>query len=221
MDFGIFFHRADETAKEAFKAYTKALERQSEAESRKKQFPPRFGAVTPEFAAASARAEADYREAVQKVDAIRREMTEGRFADELREHRAALAEAVRDAFTANPEDIDERSLELLKSGILSATEFESLMHKAVDAENYTMARLIGKFAEDAAAARVDDPMTGNDAEARQLRAIGTASRQHDGQTILDSFDSLSAIFGMCAKNPSMVSSWDELTSPVIASFGGE
>ena len=217
-DFSTYFHCADETARKAFKEYSTAIERMKEAETRRKQYPQRFGVVEAEYGAKSARAEADYREAVQKVDEIRLAMTEGEYAREMAEHRAALAEAVRDAFTANPEDIDERSLELLKSGILSATEFESLMHKAVDAENHTMVRIIGRYAESAAAARVDDPMTGNDDEARQLRAIGMASKGYDGRNILDSFDSLTAIYSMCAKNPSMVSSWDELTSPVIASF---
>lgn len=217
-DFSKHANRVDETATKAFEKYTKALERQAEAESRKKQFPPRFGAVSPEYAAASARAQADALEATQEVEKVRREMVEGEYAHQMKQQRAELAEAVKAAYSVNPNDIDPKALELLKSGIMGAAEYETMMRKAVEDGNITMARLCGKFAGEAADARENDVLFGSDAEARALRAIEAESKQYDGRHIVDALDALITTFSMCANNPHMIPSWSELTGPILQSF---
>jgi hypothetical protein len=66
--------------------------------------------------------------------------------------RKELVAAVDEAFRVDPAQIESATLELLKCGICTPDEYGVLLNKAATAGNVNMARLIGKYAENAAAA---------------------------------------------------------------------
>jgi hypothetical protein len=76
-EFNNYARKMDEIARAAFDEYSKAADRERRAEDARRQYPQRQGVVSADYAATSARAQADYLEAVQGREAVRRKMDEG------------------------------------------------------------------------------------------------------------------------------------------------
>lgn len=129
--------------------------------------------------------------------------------------RSELEKALADAFAANPEHLDAATLELLKSGIMSADEYNRLMSKATADNNPTMVRVIAKYAKDRADQADADRNT--DA-ARAFRAVAYKGNSVNGNDYLQAFDAMTSCFSRCMKNTALMSHWDELNGEIVERF---
>lgn len=213
--FNQYARKADQIAKAAFEEYRKAEAAYKKAEEQARQYPQRGGMVNAEYAAKSARAHADL---IDAKEALRRAQTaftghNKEFADIRKE----LVAAVNEEYSANPDMLDASTLELLKSGILKPSEYTRLMNKAQAENNYTMARMISKYAGDAAAER-GNKYGQNDEQARTLRAISYTANRMNGNEYIQNFDYMAEAYKRTANNPAMIDSWGELTSRTVEEF---
>lgn len=207
MAYKDFFKELDEMAKAAFAEYNSAESAYKAATERKNDTPVKQY-CDPVYAAKAARAAADYAEAEQAFSSLKRRMKNdypGK-ADALRKR---LCNAIEADNMANPADIDPATMELIKSGILTASEYRKLLDTAQANGNRTMARIIGKAAMDAAEGKRDD-------EAASLRGVAYSSQEYSGEAVLEAFDSMKYAFIRAMDNPYMASKWDELTGGVWA-----
>ena len=215
---GKFHHFADKVnriAAAAFEEYRKTEEEYQRAEAQAKLYPPRGGIIDAEYQAKAARAQADVLTARQAFSAAGRKMAA--HSMEIAALRKELAAEIEDAYSVDPEQLDNATLELLKSGILTASEYEKLYRKATAADNVTTVRLIAKYAQDAADARGKEYGI-NDPEARELRAVVYDCNTFTGAESLADFDVMADVFNRCANNPGMISHWEELTAEVSESL---
>lgn len=213
--FNDYAKKLDEQAKAAFKVYRDAEAAYKKAEEQARQYPRRHGMVDAQYAAKSARAQADFMEAKQAFETARRT-----FRDSDRQFdgmRRELAAAIEDAYSADPAQLDINTLELLKSGILNAGEYTKLLTQAKTSNNPTMVKMIGKYAGEAAKA-IGDSRGMNDREATALRAVVYSSKSYTGGNCLEAFDSLVSLYHRCTNNPGMIKEWDGLAGPVLDMF---
>ncbi|MBP3514445.1 MAG: hypothetical protein J6J74_08230, partial [Elusimicrobiaceae bacterium] len=167
-----------------------------------------------EYDAKAARYEAEYVEAKAEYEKLRRDMRDYK-ADGLKPIRRELESAIADAFAAKPEHLDAATLELLKSGILSADEHNRLIDKAMSDNNPTMVRLIAKHAKD----RADQADTERNTDtARAFRAVAYKGNSVNGNAYLEAFDGMAYCFDRCMKNTAMIGKWDELNGAIVEQF---
>lgn len=213
--FNSYAKKLDEQARAAFKAYRDAEAAYKKAEQRAKEYPQRNGFVDAQYAAKSARAQADFLEAKQAYDTARRAFRDSdRQFDGMRKE---LAAAIDDAYSADPAQLDTATLELLKSGILNAGEYAKLLEQAKAASNPTMVRMIGRYAGEAAKARGESHGM-NDREAQALRVAEYNSRSYTGGDRLQAFDNMVELYHRCTNNPGMIDHWDEFTAETVENF---
>jgi hypothetical protein len=209
--FNDYAKKLNEIANGTFEEYRRAEAAVKSAESRYNAYPRRNGA-DPAYMAKSTRAEADLAEARNAFEQMRRHL----FDDKRREIaavRAELEKAVGDAFAADPTKVDMQTMELLRSGIMSADEYNRLIDKATANGNPTMARMIAQSAADMA------ERTKGDADvSRSYRLVSHKGKGMNGQEYLDAFDCLCRTFNRCERNFALSTKWDELTSPIVDSF---
>lgn len=208
--FNTYIRQINDIAAEAFKEYTAAESAYKSAESKRNAYPRKNG-LGAEYTAKSARYEADFAEARAALDEIKRNgfYNHRKRMDEVRKEFIA---AVGDAFAADPAQLDMATLELLKSGILSADEYNRLMDKAIRDDNHTMARMIGQHANTAAE-------SANSREtASALRSIAYKSRGLNGDNYIEAFDFVTGLYDRCTRNPALYGKWDELAGNVIENF---
>lgn len=209
-EFNHFIRQINDIAAEAFKEYTALETAYKNAESKKNAFPRRNG-LGADYAAKSARAEADYAEALAAYDKFRKNGFYG-YRKRMDEVRKAFVEDVGNYFSADPAAIDMATIELMKSGILTAGEYNRLMDRAISENNHTMARLIGQHAKAAA------ENAGSTDEAANLRAIAYKSNGMNGSNYVEAFDFVTGLYDRCSRNPALYSKWDELAGEVIEKF---
>ena len=209
-EFNHFIRQNTDIAAEAFKEYTAAESAYKNAESKKTAHPRRNG-LGYEYDAKCARYAADYAEAAAALDKFRRDGFYG-YRKRMDEVRKEFVAAVESHFTADPAALDMATLELLKSGILSAAEYNRLMDKAINDNNHTMARMIGQHAK-AAAENAGDRDT-----ATALRSVSYKSNGMNGSNYVEAFDFVTSLYDRCSRNPALYSKWDELAGEVIEKF---
>lgn len=132
-----------------------------------------------------------------------------------------LEEAVRADGTANPDAVDNNALELMKSGIMTASDYSSMAERF--SGNATMTRLISRYARDAALS-VD-----NMREKAALNAIAVTCADGLNST-MRAWDSLSKIADHCSGQSrkginarpehvlAMGTHWEELSAEAIQNF---
>lgn len=211
--FNEYARRADAYAKAIFEEYAEAERKLKAAESKRNAYPRKNG-LGYEYDAKAARYEAEYVEAKAEYEKLRREMRDYK-ADGFKPIRKELETALADAFAANPEHLDAATLELLKSGIMSADEYNRLMSKATADNNPTMVRVIAKYAKDRADQADADRNT--DA-ARAFRAVAYKGNSVNGNDYLQAFDAMTSCFSRCMKNTALMSHWDELNGEIVERF---
>ena len=208
--FNHFIRQINDIAAEAFKEYAAAETAYKNAESKKNAFPRRNG-LGADYTAKSARAEADYAEALAAFDKFRKNGFYG-YRQRMDEVRKEFVAAVESHFTADPAALDMATLELLKSGILKPAEYNRLMDKAINDNNHTMARMIGQHAK-AAAENTTDRDT-----ATALRSVSYKSNGMNGSNYVEAFDFVTRLYDRCCNNPALYAKWDELAGEVIEKF---
>lgn len=215
-NFNSYAKRLNEIAQAAFTEYKKAEAAYYKAEAKAKEYPPRNGYIDADYAAKQARAQAEFLEAKAAFDKTKRDFGQTP-TQAIQELRNELAEAVQSAYSIDPAQLDNNTLELLKSGIMTANEYAKLMADAQAAGNPTMVRMIAKYADDAAA-RVGEKYGQNDAKAKELRNVAYQSRAYTGSAYLDAFDGMANTFDRCTRNAALIDHWNELTTDAIENF---
>lgn len=211
--FNEYARKADAYAKAVFEEYAEAERKLQAAESKRNAFPRKNG-LGYEYDAKSARFEAEYQEAKAEYEKLRREMRDYK-ADGFKPIRKELESAIADAFAANPEHLDANTMELLRSGIMSADEYNRLMSKATADNNPTMVRVIAKYAKDRADQADADRNTDT---ARAFRAVAYKGNSVNGNSYLETFDVMTSCFNRCMKNTALMSHWDELNGEIVENF---
>ena len=211
--FNEYARKADAYAKAVFEEYAEAESKLKAAESKRNAYPRKNG-LGYEYAAKSARFEAEYQEAKAEYEKLRREMRDYK-ADGFKPIRKELESAIADAFAANPEHLDANTMELLRSGIMSADEYNRLMSKATADNNPTMVRVIAKYAKD----RADQADADRNTEtARAFRAVAYKGNGVNGNSYLEAFDVMTSCFNRCMNNTALIGHWDELNGEIVENF---
>ena len=205
-----YAQRMNEIAHATFAEYREKSDAVKAAESRYNAYPRRNGADS-SYMAKSARAEADLAEAKAQFEHCRRHLFEEQRRD-IAVIRAELVEALNKEYAADPSKVDMQTLELLRSGIMSADEYSRLIDAAASSGNHTMVRLIAKSAADMAEKATDTDV------ARSYRLVSHRGKGNDSNEYLRAFDFLADTFNRCERNFALSTKWDELTSPVVESF---
>lgn len=207
-----FNHYAQEVstlAGECSLAYTRAEANFKNAEKRYNELSA-TPAQTLDEQAEFAQATADFAAAKSTKAKLTKELPE-EVSRELQEIRAQLAADLDAAFAADPAQLDTSTLELLKSGILRPAEYKRLFDQS--AETPTMARLIGRYAGEAAK---DSTLTRSDAT--MLNRLAHAAKRYDGSDHLQRFDQLADTLNRACKNPALFKHWDGLCAEIIKNF---
>lgn len=206
--FNTFARRLDAHAREVFAKREAAEAKFCEAEKVLREAKARGNKID------VVRAEADLMEAKSARDSMRRALRDDSGA-EIANIRKELAAELDGAFAANPADLDTATIELLKSGIMSAAEYSRLMDSAAEAGNATMCRMIGQYAK----TRSDEETAKRNPDtAREFARIAHRGRMTGANAYLANFDTLTEIYGRAVKNPALVSHWDELTGEMVEGF---
>lgn len=209
--FNEYARRLDTMAREQFETIKKAQAVLDDAERAARLYPERQGMVDADYAAKSARAAADLAEARANMNGVQRHSAES--MDALKKLRGELAAAVDADYGANPDDVNANTLELLKSGILNGADYVRLMDSAMGDRNFTMARLIAKYAGEA------DSDKSLDYEARApFVSVVQRGKAATGSQYVDAFDDLTAIYRRCLDNPMLIERWGEFTSEAVETF---
>ena len=211
--FNEYARKADAYAKAVFEEHAAAESKLKAAESKRNAYPRKNG-LGYEYAAKSARFEAEYQEAKAEYEKLRREMRDYK-ADGFKPIRKELETAISDAFAANPEHLDMATMELVRSGILSANEYSRLIDKAIEADNPTMVRVLSQYASNRAA----EATQANDTDtARAYRAVAYKGNSVNGNSYLEAFDVMTSCFNRCMNNTALMSHWDELNGEIVENF---
>ena len=215
--FNSYAQKVDRIAKAAFEEYRKAEANYQKAQKAFSEYPAVLnGNVGAAYMAKKARAEADYLQAKEDMKAAKAAFASHKA--EIAAIRKELEADLNDHYAADPAALDNNTLELLKSGILSTSEYSRLLNAAQEANNHTMARVIAKYAGDAAD-QISNKYGDRDQRARELRAVSYEARSSsDGSDYLEALDSMADVYNRCVNNSAMIDHWDEFTAETVENF---
>lgn len=207
--------KVDAIARESFKEYEAAAAAVEKARAEAKAHPQKVSYGTDyEEAAKVAQAQANL---INAQNALKRAQDNMRGRKiEIEKLRKELAKDLSDHYAADPSKIDSNTIELMKSGILSADEYRRLLHSAQEAGNYTMTRMIAKYAGTAAEAAGKE-YGENSQQAMDFRAIAYNNNQN-GSDELAKFDLMANCYSRTAENPAMIDAWTNLMGETIENF---
>ena len=213
--FNSYARKVNDIATAAFEEYRKTEQAYKKAEEQARQYPQRMGMIDAQYAAKSARAQADFLEAKEAYRKAKGVLESHK--SEIAALRKELIAELDDHYAADPAALDSATLELLKSGILKPNEYAKLMDAATGRGNHTMERMIAKYAGDAAA-DVGKKYGDNSEQARTLRAISYTADQNNGNDTLQAFDLMADVYSRAVNNPAMINHWGELTGEIVENF---
>lgn len=199
-------------AHETFGEIQRADEAVKAAEQRMRETPVMNGRGA-EYAARAAAAKAKYAAAVDAQNKLRFQLPDSA-SSKLAAIRRQYAAELEQRYTMDPAQLDPAALELLKSGTMRPADYDAMLNKADDAGNFTMTRLIAKYAREAAAAAAEKNGP-HDPKAQALRYIAQSGCGDPVEAALTGFDYVGDAFRRCVRNPSMIRYWDELTAPAL------
>lgn len=198
--FNSYGKRLNEVYRSKAEAYRKAEAAFKKAEQARNATPQRGGMVDAQYAAKAARAQADYLEAKEELNKAKRALQDG--INDIKAIRKDLAAECDRAFALDADSIDSNSIELLKSGIMGVNDYARMYEKAEADGNRTMMRLIGSYAEKAAA------KAHSQQDAQALRVLGFKGKENEANSVLEAFDALSYAYERAVDNPSMFNYWE-------------
>lgn len=217
--FNRFAVDADLIAKKAFEQYRKAETALENAEQKANEYPEIFGQPqSDDYLMKSKTAKVELLKAQEGLKIA--QATFRNHMNELNDMRANLVKAIETEYGVTPSDVDQNTMELLKSGMLTAKDFERLMENAKKSGNHTMVHMIAKYAGEKAEKEELDNMVNDvpSADVQLLQSISHEGNMDDGQEILNQFDVLLYAFDKTSQNPAMIDDWDELTSSIVESM---
>lgn len=208
--FNKYATKLDNIARNAFSQFEKAEKREREAQGKMKKYPQRSGIVTPEYQAEQAKATAEYYDSKMAMNKIKQNVPP-QAMKEAQELRSELEKAVFDTFSPKPSAVDMQTMELLKCDVLKDREYLHLVNSAINSENYTMARIIGQFAE-----QKSNTLPHEDSIV--LRQTASIGKQDFGAVYLQSFDNMIDIMNRCLNNSGIMDRWGEFTRDSVEGF---
>ena len=219
--FHIYAQRLDEAFKEAREQYAKSFSSLQEAQKKFDDAQKWHSGESPEERALSvAKAKIALTEAKQTFESTGPTIW-ANFTQQRAQIKKELESAVKEDGTASPDAVDTNALELLKSGIMTASDYISMVERFND--NATMTRMISKFARDAASG-TDDLR-----EKAALNAIAVTCADGLNST-MRAWDDLSRIADHCsgqfrkgaAERPehiiNMGAHWEDLSADALERF---
>ena len=212
-DFNKFARELDSYAISCRDALSKARTASESAEQKWKES-RRNGGADP---VAAAKAEGSFRVAKAEYEAMKRNVS-GEIDSKVADIRNRLAVALDDFFSADPSKLDVGTLELLKSGILTAAEYKRLMDKAIQADNPTMMRMVAKYARQAA--DVEYKKDSKSTDAVFLKAVAEQDRFANGDSYFETFDELANVLrrGVNRYPESTLDMWESVTGETVDHF---
>lgn len=195
-----YYKEVDTLAKEHFKAIEKAKQKVKVTEEAYNLFKRENGSGEgfPMLKAKFRSLEADYITAKEELKNTMHEFAESvKKVDAIGEE---LAEEIRNDYGARPEDVDQNTLELLKSGIVTAEEYVRMFNQA---NNPTMKRLIARYAEE------------NATEETRPHMQIMKKLVENGDEYINNFSVLRDAFIRTTGNTAMIPCWDELTAEIV------
>lgn len=177
--------------------------------------------------------EGQYRLAKLRVDldaaqdafsAVKRENKE--ILREINKTRANLEIEAEKAFCVNPSMIDDKTMKLLEIGIMTVADFETLAADAEAAENFTMLRILGHAADEAA----EGYYKGNRTAVQRLSVVSDLADRYTTGAVLHSFDEIVSVAKLAVGDPDAYSKersepneyffdhWDEVAGAAIEDF---
>lgn len=216
--FNDYARRLDTLARENFQKYNNAKEEYERACDKLEQYPQRYGNVDHEYERKRLLAMSAHAEAKAVFDVVKHE-----YADSLTEAnkiRAELVNAIEADYTVDPAQLDNNTLELMKSGVLKPADYERFMNDALENENHAMVRMIAKYAEEASKQLME---SGLDQKTvyygrERLHTVIDAAKKDDGREYLEAFDYITEAYRRTVNNPSMIRYWDQLTTHAVEGF---
>ena len=197
VNFNGYAQRLDSLVKKLFQEY-QAAERKLKSANEYREYMKRS---TDKLAVAEA--EADYHRALSAKQNAFRALNSNRA--KIAAIRKELSDEVSEAFAVNPEMVDTKALELLKSGIMGASDYARMYNKAVKEENPAMVRLVCKYAAE----------TGEKNGNPELARIGSLGSSYTGENYLSRFDVMVNVYDRSISNPGLMDKWSELTAPLL------
>lgn len=214
--FNTYAKELDTVARDAFAGLTEAKAALDRATEKRNAYPEKRGVVDSSYMAKSARAKADYVEARDKYEALRRSMPE-RCNVKIKEIRERLEKSLAAYYEKKPEAIDANALALLQSGVMRPDDYATLFNRYVNESNFTMLALVGKCAADAAIP-IAERDGANAPDAVQLRVIAANAKTYNGDAYRKAFDFLADTLNRTTKNNAMIPHWDSLTAETVSNF---
>lgn len=210
-----YARRLDKLAKVNFAKYTEAKEEYEDASDLMARYPMRFGNVDHEYEIKRMRATVAYNEAKEAFNKVKQEYETT--LKEVKTIRAELVSAIEEDYIVDPEQLDNNTLELMKSGVLKPADYERFMNDALENENHAMVRMIAKYAEEASKALETsgvDQKTYYEGRER-LSNVANAGKTDDGREYLEAFDYIADVYQRSVNNPAMIGYWDQLTENAV------
>ena len=204
----------DTIAKETFTNYREAETKLKAAQSRADEL-GKHASESAENAAKYARAQATLIEAKENMRAASDEFEAGRKS--IKAIRDRLVAEISEEYAAKPEQINLATIELMKAGVMSSSEYRRIFDAARADGNSTMARIIAKYA----ATEAEKAVKKNgelDEEASGFRQIVFDGNHENGGEILEAFDAFVNVYNRTEHNTALIGYWDELTSAAIENF---
>ena len=219
--FNIYARRLDEAFKEARSEYNTAFCALQEAQQVSRDANAwRPGDSAEEKRVRIARAALKLHDAEAAFNEVSARVWDN-FKTTRRTIRAELEQEVRAANLANPDAIDNNALELMKTGVLSPSDYSAFMERFDG--NATMLKLIGHYAAEAA------KTTDSRKQAAALNAIALDCQSGEG-AVMRAFDDLCKVSDYCRgerhegdrlrpeHTAIMSEKWDDLAGEAVESF---
>lgn len=203
-EFNSYAKKVDEIARTVFAEYV-------EREQALKEATAKMNASANGSALEKARAKANYEQEKETYGHFLRNVPE-QAKDDILNLRAGLEKAISSQHVFDTEQVDAVTLELLKSGLLSARDFADILTKAEKNKNYTLSQLVGRYAMKQAR-ETSDTM-----EQNALYSVHARSNADSANKYLADFDALTDIFNRTVNNTAMIGHWDNLTGSIIENF---
>lgn len=207
----LFRDRINQFALEVFADLQKAEEEYQRAETELRKYSKPTGDA--EYMAKAARAKADFEVAQISRRNVQRDIP-GKVSETLAQMRREYKAEIEKKYGVDAADIDMKQLELLKSGIMKPGEYSTMMNNAAEAGNATMARLIAKYAGEAAEVHAKK-YGANDPGAFTLRMVANTAIQDPADAALRVYDGLTDIIQRTVNNPGLIPYWEQFTTPLF------
>lgn len=202
--YNTFAKKVDEIARTVFAEYV-------EREQALKEATAKMNASANGSALEKARAKANYEQEKETYGHFLRNVPE-QAKDDILNLRGELEKAISSQHVFDTEQVDAVTLELLKSGLLTAREFADILTKAEKNKNYTLSQLVGRYAMKQA------KDTNDKMEQDALYLVHARSNADSANKYLTDFDALTDIFNRTVNNTAMIGHWDNLTGSIIENF---